>query len=247
MRHIGYAYDLSHLTTTNGTRRQIRRFICAFNGDLAKSTAAHQLRWKIHQLTSTSAVRPHPSWWDQQMGRWPDGVGPFERFFAEMEVLNQLHLNVYKEPLLRTTTRPREFGWILRPSRQEFDAFTVILDKLLSDNLRSKALDEMGIPQRDENDDPIGTIRRLDMFLEKKGVDEAGRKAVLKPFRDVRRSRQDPAHSIIENITDDSFIDDQAELLQAVTRSVFELRSFWKTHPRNRAVEDLDLGEAYYL
>jgi len=78
-------------------------------------------------------------WWGQQMGRWPEVLGPFARFFFELESWDKLHANVYDEPLLNTTERPREFGWVLRPSRAEFDQFVHLLDKLLSEILRHQA------------------------------------------------------------------------------------------------------------
>ena len=140
MGHIGFAYDLSQYDPYDPSSPIIRR-VCAFYGDLAKLTSTHQQRWRTYQIEDEGSLSPHPVWWQQQMGHWPDGIGPFERFFFEMETLNTLYEHAHSTPLLRTTERPREFGWLLRPSQREWDSFVQLLDKLLSENLRHEALD----------------------------------------------------------------------------------------------------------
>jgi hypothetical protein len=69
------------------------------------------------------------------MGHWPDGVGPFDHLFLELKSLNYLWTGAFGEALFKSVDRPRDFGWILRPSQREWDEFIVQLDKLLSDNI----------------------------------------------------------------------------------------------------------------
>jgi hypothetical protein len=140
--------------------------------------------------------------------------------------------------MIGTPTAPRtpnDFGWILRPSQQEYDAFVHRLDKLLSENLRHKALDTLGAPRKNDADETLGTLTRLDAALENHGVPEDKRNAVLEPLREVRKLRQKPAHRITSNITDATFVHRQADLLERVTNSLEALRRFWQTHPANRA------------
>jgi hypothetical protein len=146
-------------------------------------------------------IKPHAIWWGQQMGHWADGMGPFERFFFELDALNKLFKRAHDDDLFSTTNRPADFGWILRRSQREYDAFVHQLDKLLSDNLRHKALDKLGVPRRNDDDELIGSLNRLDMALEQFGVPEDIRSEVLKPLREVRRLRQKPAHAVTENVT----------------------------------------------
>jgi hypothetical protein len=95
------------------------------------------------------------------MGHFADGLGPFERFTFELRSLNELTTNAIGEPLFRTSERPREFGWILRPSQHEWDAFIHTLDKLLSENLRHDALDAAGAPKESDQGERLGTLNRL--------------------------------------------------------------------------------------
>lgn len=106
----------------------------------------HQQRWHTYEVQDSEDLKPHPIWIAQQMGEWIDGLGPFECLLLELRSWNELHRNAFGVDLLKTTERPREFGWILRPSQHEFDAFIQHLDKLLSENLRHAALDKAGAP-----------------------------------------------------------------------------------------------------
>jgi hypothetical protein len=184
------------------------------------------------------------------MGEWPDGSGPFERLLFELRSWNELHERAFATKLLRTTDRPREFGWILRPSQREYEAFVHQLDKLLSENLDSKAFDKLGVPAVDGEGNRIGTLNRLDRFLEILKIGEESRRAVLKPLRDARTARQRPAHALRANITDRTFIRKQAELLGAVGASLQDLRMLWQRHPANKEwtpPEWIENGKHYWL
>ncbi|MFI6021294.1 hypothetical protein ACIBCP_27150 [Streptomyces sp. NPDC051287] len=244
--HVGFAYN--ETTIKRDSSEPITRYICVFLGDLSKLTPGHQQRWRTYEVTARPEVRPHPVWMAAQMGHWPDGLGPFARLFFELEAWNELHTQAFGVPLLKTVDRPREFGWVLRPSQHEYDSFIHQLDKLLSENLQHKAFDAADVPRKDENDQPIGSLNRLDRLLAKHNIPEADRRGVLKPLRDVRTARQKPAHTLRSNVTDRNFIRDQAELMALVVESLMLLRSFWQNHPRNAGWQEPDYvaDDRYY-
>lgn len=229
MLRLGFAYELP--LDEGGP---IIRRACVFLGDLMKLTPVHQRRWHTYEAPS-DGLKPHPVWWMMQMGEWPDGMGPFDGLIYELKTWDELNARAFNGThLLKTTERPREFGWIMRPSQQEYDHFIQLLDKLLSENLKHDAFDAAGVPRKDDDDSNLGTLTRLDLFLERAKVSEEARKTVLKPLRDVRSARQKPAHAIRTNITDANFVRRQAELMQEVQASIRQLRWFWETHPRNK-------------
>jgi hypothetical protein len=240
MDHIGFAYDLSNYDPKDPQSPIVRR-VCAFYGDLAKLSAIHQQRWRTYQVPD-EALGPHPVWWAQQGGHFPDGIGPFEKLFHELAALNQLYEDAFGAGLLKSTERPADLGWMLRPSQHEWDAFVHQLDKLLSENLDHKALDSGGVPRKDASQQNLGSLRRLGEFLTTHGVTEDAAKAVLKPLSDVRNARQKPAHSLRKNINDRSFVHRQVELLQDLNSSVEALRRFMQSHPANN-----DWHEPEYL
>ncbi len=239
MNHIGFAYDLSSYNPEDSSSPIVRR-VCAFYGDLAKLSATHQQRWKTYQVDEQESLSPHPVWWSQQGGHWPDGMGPFERFFFELKALNTLYEQAHGIALLKTTDRPREFGWMLRPSQHEWDGFIQLLDKLLSENLRPEALDAGHAPKQNDAGQNLGTLNRLEGVLVGRRVKPEAVKKVLAPFREIRSARQRPAHALRTNITDRTFVHKQVALLERVNESLELLRRFWQTHPANRDWKEPD-------
>lgn len=222
---LGFAYQLP---LENG--RPIERLVCAFLWDLAKLSPAHQRRWETYEVAENGA-EPHPIWFAEAMGHWIDRIGPFDALFAELSALNELYELAFGVPLLRRTNRPSDFGWLLRPSQLEFDNFVQTLDKLLSENMRHDALDAAGVPRADAQGQILGTLKRLELVLERAAVPEDQRRKALGALREIRAARSKPAHAIRKNITSDDFVRRQAVLLQEVAASIHALRVFWQTHP----------------
>ena len=201
------------------------RRACAFLRDLGTLTPEHQRRWETYE-ESTHELHPHPVWFAAMMGHWPDGIGPFEKVIAELRAANELFARAFERDLLTNTDRPRELGWILRPSGSEWEQFVLTMDKLLSDNLRGSALDAAEAPRKSTDGEAIGTIRRLEHVLVAKAAVSLGEAAdLLRPWREVRRARQDPAHALRENVTDETFVRRQAQLLVEVGRSLVGIRT----------------------
>ncbi len=244
LHYLGFAY-------AQPVRRQgpIERSVAGFVRDLAKLSAVHQRRWATYELTG-GGWQAHPMWWRQMMGEWPDGRGPFEALLYELTVWNELHERAFGTPLVRSTERPREFGWVLRPSQREYDDFVQLLDKLLSENLRHEAFDAAGVPRKSSKGMDHATLTRLNLLLEKTGIPKDSRSEILKPLRHVRSARSKPAHAIRRNITNASFVHRQAELMSEVTGSLRDLRLFWQRHPANQdwcASDHLADLKAYWL
>jgi hypothetical protein len=168
------------------------------------------------------------------MGHWADGLGPFARFFFELRTWNEFFERAHGIALLKSTDRPREFGWILRPSQSEWEGFIHLLDKLLSENLRNDALDAAGAPKLNEAGQNLGTLNRLEALLLARRAKPEGVKEVLAPMRQVRNARHRPAHALRENVTDRTFVRRQVELLERINQSLELLRYFWQSHPANR-------------
>ena len=236
LSHIGFAYDLSGFDHSDVATPVIRR-AAVFYCDLIKLTPEHQRRWETYEVQGAN-LRPHPLWWGSQMGRWPDGVGPFTRLFIELSNLNELAVMAFGEALFRATERPEDMGWLLRPSQREWDDFILQLDKVLSDNLRSKFFDAARIPQTGIEGKPIGTLNRLQRFMQSGGVSEEEARSVLEPLREVRKARQKPAHALRANVTDRTFVHRQVALLGNINAALEAIRHWLASHPLCAEWED---------
>lgn len=230
----GFAFDKAAL---NACGSSVKRYACALLADLRRITPKHQQRLKTWEVDG-SGLTPHPTWWRMQMGEWPEHIGPFEKILGEIEALNEVWTICFGKPLFRSADRPRDWGWLIRASTNEWDAFILTTDKLLGDNLQSQALDAAGAPLTGADGKPLGTLGRLEALLrERSSVDPDVIRATLRPLREVRKQRQRPAHATAEALTDESVFDRQRTLLGDLGTSLEALRRFMSKHPKARQAE----------
>jgi len=229
LAHAGFAYDFSNFDKKDPESQLVRR-LAVFVGDLSRLSPEHQQRWRTFQADDAS-LKPHPTWFANQMGHWTDDIGPFQRFFMELTNINSLYQLAFGQDLFITTDRPDDMGWILRASQKEWDEQIVLLDKLLSDNIRHEALDAASVPRKDEDNRDMGTIQRLQKLMELTRLSPAMIQSTLKPFRDVRSARQKPAHAIRKNLSDKTFAHKQVALMGQIDESLHGLRVWLTSHP----------------
>lgn len=234
--HLGFAYDMSKYVSQDPEPVILRR-VAAFYGDLDDLSPEHQQRWSSYQVDA-SGVDPHPVWFASQMGNWPDGIGPFQRFTQELENIGDLFENVWGTKLFKTHATPNDFGWILRADQREWDHFIHSLDKLLSDNIDASALDQAGVMKRNAAGQQLGTLARLELFMTDNHVEPDKAKWALAPLKEVRKARQKPAHALRTNITDRTLVHKQKQLMHDVDEVLINIRQWLASHPRNRGWRD---------
>jgi hypothetical protein len=238
--HLGFAYDMRSHAPEDPESPIVRR-VAAFYGDLKDLTPEHQQRWASYQVDA-DGIDPHPVWFASQMGNWPDGIGPFERFKQELKNINALFEHVWGPKLFRVHETPDDFGWILRADQREWDHFIHSLDKLLSDNINRSALDKAGVAKKNAAGHPLGTLVRLERFMTMNHVEAEKAKWALAPMREVRAARQKPAHSLRTNITDKTFVRKQMRLMHDVDEVLINIRQWLASHPRPQGWIDPSSG-----
>jgi hypothetical protein len=213
-------------------------------------TPAHQRRWSSYELEDkeTEKLSPHPQWWASQMGYWPDAIGPFEKLFGELKAIAELSEQALGESLFQETDRPQGFGWVLRPTQREWDDFGMSFDKLLSENIRHRALDLLKAPQK-EDGQRLGTLARLERGLANStDVPRDDARKALHALRMVRAARSKPAHALRQNLTDRTLVRRQRDLLVEVIHSLEALRHLWSRHPKNSGWKPRDwLEKQFYV
>lgn len=232
LMHLGFAYDMRQYNPKVPNSPIVRR-VAAFYGDLDDLTPEHQQRWASFQVHE-DGITPHPVWFASQMGRWPDGMGPFARLAQELDAISHLFENVWGVRLFRSHELPEDFGWILRADQREWDHFIHSFDKLLSDNIDGVALDKAKVPRVNEKKERLGTLGRLELFMTMNHVKADRTKWALKPLREVRAARQKPAHALRTNVTDRTFVGKQRDLLHDVNEVLINIRQWLSSHPQNR-------------
>jgi len=209
----------------------------------------HQQIWAAKELDGTYAL--HPDYYRASiLGEWPERVPIFTAFLEELRVINKMSRCMKGLEFFRIAPsdddRPREFGFLVRPTLKEYNNFVLLLDKLISDNI-NKAFFEGDILLEDEEtrvDGKVvvrakGTIRLLEEWLSKNFLTDDWQpiEQMLRVFKKIRKLRQKPAHAIDENIFDQRYVHEQRDLIREAYSGVRTLRLVLDNHPMVDGIE----------
>lgn len=232
LQTFGFAYD-----------EDLNRGVAVFLRYLADLSPEHQRVWHAKMLSGDYKL--HPDYYRSSiLGEWGTRISIFEAFTLELSVINQMSERMGRPALFRETfspDRPKEFGFLLRPTLAEFNAFVLLLDKMLSDNINKDFfLDEISL----EDDQPRqdgkivvrqkGTLALLEEWLRKyfRPSDPEPFNDMFKSFRAVRKLRQKPAHAVNENVFDLHYFKEQRRLVIEAYDSLRTLRLVLANHPK---------------
>ncbi|GJL60315.1 MAG: ATPase AAA [Nitrospirales bacterium] len=205
----------------------------------------HQQMWKAKELQGDYKL--HPDYHRNTMGHWGTKLSIFDAFTRELEVINQMCSkmnmpNLFKETFFEEQ-RPREFGFLLRPTLKEFNIFVELLDKMMSQNIKKDFFrGEIDLETEQERKDgktivsQKGTIQLLEEWIRKlfKPEDPKPLLALFSTFKDIRRLRQNPAHSVTENEFDQKYFKEQRHLIKKAFVAVRTIRLIFANHPMVR-------------
>jgi len=232
LQSFGYGFD-------ENLCRAVIVFICY----LSRLSPAQQGLWRARQLDGE--YKMHPDYYRSTiLGQFPEELSLFEAFLMELHEINLLAALVGKPPLFRETweeDRPRGFGWIVRATTREFNAFVHLMDKMLSENLNREFFraDIELETQKTRGDGKVevqqkGTIRLMSEWLEKRFVaqDQQPLREMLETLHDIRNLRQKPAHTVESDIFDRGIFERQRKLMMRAYSAVRTIREVFQNHPR---------------
>lgn len=233
LQTFGFSYD-----------ENMNRAVAVFVRYLSNLSPEHQHIWKSKELSGHHHLHPDYSR-PTILGEFPENVPIFDAFLEELRVINNMCRAMERPPLFRNDfsdgTRPREFGFLVRPTLKEYNDFVLILDKMISDNI-NKDFFKNEVPY--EYDEPRedgkvvvrqkGTLTILEDWLNKSYIapDRKPLNDMMKVFKDVRKKRQKPAHAIKENVFDQKYFHEQRNLIIKAYESVRLLRLLFESHPK---------------
>ncbi|APG27027.1 AAA family ATPase [Syntrophotalea acetylenivorans] len=234
LQTFGFAHD-----------KNLNRAVAVFLRYLSDLSPEHQAIWKYKELKGDYQL--HPDYLRNSMGHWGTRISIFEAFSQEMQLINEMANLIGKPPLFRQTYEheyPRNFGFLLRPTLAELNAFVLLLDQLMSDNLNKKFFSpELELEQDHAREDGRvevrrkGTIALLDEwvhhYFQPENPEPLDR--MIATFRKVRSLRQKPAHSIREDVFDQKYFRDQRSLIMDAYGAIRTLRLVLANHPNVKA------------
>ncbi len=234
LQTFGFAHD-----------EYLNRAVAVFLRYLSDLSPEHQKIWKSKELSGDYQL--HPDYLRNSMGYWGTKLSIFEAFNQEMLVINEMAALMGKPPLFKNTYQhdyPRNFGFLLRPTLAEFNAFVLLLDHLMSENLNNNFFTpELELEENYERLDGKvevrrkGTIALLDEWVNHyfRTREAEPLERMLMSFRKVRKLRQKPAHSEREDDFDKKYFYEQRSLILDAYEAVRTLRLVLANHPSVKA------------
>lgn len=234
LKTFGFAYD-----------DELNRYVAVFAMYLANLSPEHQQIWKAKEINGS--IKLHPDYYASSiLGSWGTKMSIFEAFVQELELINKMSQLMGKPNLFHNSfvyDRPKEFGFLLRPTVSEFNSFMLLLDKMMSDNINKNFFEnDVEVESEEERSDgkvvirPKGTIQILADWIDKfyqtpdpKHVDN-----MLAAFRKVRKLRQKPAHKVNIDSFDQKLFKEQRKIIIKAYDAVRTLRLMLSNHPAVR-------------
>lgn len=223
-------------------RGDFRRSVAVFLRDLDGLTPEHQQIWTAAEVSGEYKL--HPDYHRAAIyGDWELRASLSEAFIEEIRVINAMCLAIGWKRLFRQEfdQAPQGLAFLIRPTVAEFNAFVLLADKLLSDNI-NVAFFPPKIPREVEEiraDGKTilrsrGSIALLDEWLAKcfRTSDSQPLVEAITTLKKIRKLRQEPAHSIREDEHDESLFESQRQLFVDAYFVLKTLRLAIQNHPR---------------
>jgi len=226
----------------------MNRAVAVYVRYLADLSPEHQQMWKAKELEGDYTL--HPDYYRNTIiGDWGERISVFDAFIEELQIINKMAQAMGREPLFRddfAEERPREFGFLVRPTLKEFNDFVHLLDKMISENINTDFF-QNEVPYEDEvvrrdgkvEVRPRGTLTILHRWIQKhyRTDDWEPINEMIETFKEVRKKRQKPAHAIDQNVFDQDYFHKQRALMIRAYEAVRTLRLLFANHPQAGEVE----------
>ncbi|HEC69189.1 MAG TPA: AAA family ATPase [Candidatus Omnitrophica bacterium] len=226
LQTFGFAYD-----------RDIKnRYVAVFLRYLSDLTPEHQQRWRLEEFIGDTFL--HPDYARATCGHWPEKESIFNAFCEEIRIINGMALKIFGKQLFKKTydrcKKPKKFGFLVRPTREEYENFILLLDKMMSDNLDEDFFkDKVSLEQNKR------TITLLEEWLDRsvKFPNPKPKDEMIKTFRGIRSERSKPAHHIRDDEWDSIYFAKQREMIIKAYQAVRTLRLIFANHPLAKTIE----------
>ena len=233
LQTFGFSYDES-----------LNRAVAVFLRYLANLSPGHQQVWRTKELEGIYKL--HPDYYRNTiLGDWGERIPIFQAFLLEVWLINQMAAAMGHPPLFRSEygeygeRKPRKFGFIVRPTLEEFNGFVLLLDKMISEDInkdffKNQVAYEIEVV-RDDGKIVVqnkGTLQILDDWVRKyfRTSDWQPWDEAIKVFKKVRKLRQNPAHAVNEDEFDQKYFKEQRELIVQAYDSVRTIRLMFANH-----------------
>lgn len=239
LQTFGFSYD-----------DDLNRAVAVFLRYLSNLSSEHQLMWQVKELQGDFNL--HPGYYRNAIiGDWDDHVPICSALIKELYIINRMAEAMGRPPLFFNDfgkygdQRPNRFGFLIRPTLEEFNNFVLLLDKMISGNINKGFFQkEVSFERETQRKDGRievqnkGTLQILDEWVRKYFYTDDNWtlwEISMDKLKKIRKKRQRPAHAIDENIFDQCYFKEQRELIIGAYSAIKILRLLLENHPKVEA------------
>ena len=233
LKSFGLGYDNSRT-----------RIVVAYLRYLNDLTPEHQNYWQSKMVHPNREPRILNEYYENTInGNWVTSESVYSAFQCEVNTVIDLSQQIFGKPLFREKISlenpPKELSFFFLPTKKNFNAFVLAMDQMISDNInRDFFSGKVALEFEKEREDgkiiiiSKGTLTLLIEWLKQTinttfgSVDE-----LIKPFKNIRKLRQKPAHSLITDEYCPDYFDKQKEIIWEAYCSMKNLRLLLSNHP----------------
>ena len=240
LESYGFSYDDDY-------NRAVAVFLCY----LTDLSPEHQQIWKAKELQGNYKL--HPDYYRNMIiGGWGEKVPICSAILKELYIINQMAKAMGRPPLFKVDygeygeNRPKRFGFLIRPTLEEFNNFILLFDKMLSDNINQDFFQkEVSYKIETERKDgkiqvqQKGKLQILDYWIRRFFIthDWQPWEESIATLRKIRKMRQKPAHIVNEDQFDQKYFKEQREIIIDVYSAIRTLRLMFANHPRVKSAK----------
>lgn len=221
------------------------RIVVAFLRYLHDLTPEHQNYWQSKMVHPLREPRMLAEYYDNVInGKWVASESVYTAFQYEMNTVIDLTNQIFGKPLFREKISldnpPKELTFFYLPTKKNYNAFVLALDQMISENINHDFfVGKVSLETEKEREDgkievsKKGTLTLLKEWLEQSLTTTFGSlDDLLKPFREIRKQRQTPAHSLIVDEHSVEYFEKQKQLIWKTYCSMRNLRVILVGHPK---------------
>ncbi len=233
LQSFGLGYD------NTGTR-----VVVAYLQYLNDLTPEHQNYWQSKMVQSNRKPQILEEYYVNTIkGNWVTSESVYSAFQCEVNTVIDLSQQIFGKPLFRTKISlenpPKELSFFFLPTKKNFNAFILAMNHMISENINRDFFSGKVILEEEKKREdgkivvtPKGTLALLAEWLEQSITTTVGSvDDLIKPFKEIRKLRQKPAHTLITDEYSTEYFNQQKEIIWKAYCSINNLRLILSNHP----------------
>lgn len=231
----------------NGDRN--KRAVGIILRDLTRLSETNQLKWYVKRIENQEDYEAEADFISNMLGEWANCYWIYDCLLEEMKLINKICdcmqlSHIFKKEYNINDDEMRHYKTILLPTKNNYNNFLMILEKLLVNNLNpntfiSKISGFKNVENtKNEDGTQKASIKLFSEWLQLNVINNDKLQTdVIVPLKKIRKLRQKPAHDLQADVYDETIWEKQNNLIKEVYGAIRIIRLLFYNRPQAKSVE----------